>query len=275
MASPTITSNAICGVWIKEDNDVAQRIKDYLARHLNEEIIQADLTKLFFLQDERKCSKYLVLLSKKSVKNHQFMVFLTSVLYHLYYLKLISKVVLVITDKEFNERVHLPINLHTFDRIHANNGEELTEDDLQEICQQLAETPKDLKEFLPVGNMGIGLAWSYFYGYLNLILPDMEDRINKSDIGKRNGDKMSKKFFILIPESCPTPARVSDVDKRFVPEGPLDGGFKKSRAGQPERPYNNFVHRIKGKNKEADKYFCGEFATPILALWKMLDEEKN
>ena len=269
MALPTLTSNAICGVWVKKDEEVAKKIKDYLARHLSKEIIESDLEKLSFLQGGRKHSKYLVLLSKNSKDDHQFIVFLTSVLYHLYYMKLVSQVVLVVTDRKSNELTHMPINLQSFDRIRA--GDPLTDEDLHKIYLKLAEPPKSLEKFLPVGNMGIGLAWSYFYGYLRLILPAIEERISKSETGKRNRENMSKKFFILIPESCKTPEKFTDVDSRFVPEGPLDAGVEKCRAGQPSRCYQNFVYSIKGKDKKVDKYFCGEFATPVLVLWKMLE----
>ena len=54
----------------------------------------------------------------------------------------------------------------------------------------------------------------------------------------------------MIPESCKTPEKFTDVDSRFVPEGPLDAGVEKCRAGQPSRCYQNFVYRIKGKDKK-------------------------
>jgi len=150
-------------------------------------------------------------------------------------------------------------------------GTLIKNEDLQNICKKLSEQPMKIKEILPIGNVGIGLAWSYFYGYLNLILPEIPNRIESSKHYETNGKKMSRKFFIIIPESGKTPDRFSDIDQRFITEGPLDDGFIKSRAGQPSRLYKNFVQRITGKNQEEDFYFCGEFATPVLALRKMVE----
>ena len=135
------------------------------------------------------------------------MVFLTSTLYHLNDLKVIDKVILVITSTDFNEQQYFQGNKVTYDKIcidpMVENPQQLNEDDLHKIYQKLEGCQQSMQFF---GNMGIGLAWSYFYGYLNLILPDMENRILKSDKYKIYENKMSKKFFIVIPESGNTPA---------------------------------------------------------------------
>ncbi|KAI0216161.1 hypothetical protein LSAT2_031799 [Lamellibrachia satsuma] len=33
---------------------------------------------------------------------------------------------------------------------------------------------------IPAGNVAHGLAWSYFYGFLNLVLPNLDERVKKS-----------------------------------------------------------------------------------------------
>ena len=65
-----------------------------------------------------------------------------------------------------------------------------------------------------------------------------------------DGRKLSKRFFIIISDSCQNPAKFSDIDERFSTEGPLDEGIKRNRAGQPSRLYKNFVHKVKGKSQE-------------------------
>ena len=80
---------------------------------------------------------------------------------------------------------------------------------------------------------------------LKLLLTDMCDRIEKSELKDKNKENMYPYFIIIVPESGKTPAKFGDIDSRFSTVGPLDDGIKKSRAGHPSRPYRNFAHQVK------------------------------
>jgi hypothetical protein len=272
-----VDSDAICGLWIDKDDTIVKEISQYIQTHLNKHVERADLKN--FLRNDIKYERYVIFATRTSLKNHELLLVTTQVLYQLYYLGLIANVLIVNIDKNIREN-SIPINLKVFDIIKvqpdtssAKEAPKFKEKELQELVAKLSEKPRPIAEIIPKGkNIGIGLAWSYFYGYLNLILPELASRIEKSTWYKSNPGKMSKKFFIIIPESCNMPSRFADVDPRFITEGPLDEGIKKSRAGQPDRLYKNFVHKIQQNEAEKERYFCGEFATAILALRKMVEE---
>ena len=44
-----------------------------------------------------------------------------------------------------------------------------------DVISRLAEDVVHVKSAMPVGNVATGLAWSYFYGYLNFLLKGTYD----------------------------------------------------------------------------------------------------
>ncbi len=47
-------------------------------------------------------------------------------------------------------------------------------------------------------DIAVGLAWSYYFGYLKIILPTFVEKTNTS----KYKDDLIKKLFILIPADC-------------------------------------------------------------------------
>ena len=118
-------------------------------------------------------------------------------------------------------------------------------------------------------NVADGLAWSYYFGYLKLVLPRLEDQITKSTEFRYKITK--KKLFILLPKTCYTYDSIVKADNRVKCVGSLPE-YLTNRAGIQARSYKHSVHRIEmpspdGRMKEY--HFILEYATPLMSLYDM------
>jgi len=120
-------------------------------------------------------------------------------------------------------------------------------------------------------NVADGLAWSYYFGYLKLILPHLEKNIaqtTKEVDGKELCDHIQdKKVFIVIPKDCYCYSSFTDVDKRikFVDN---THPHEVDRAGVQRRVYKNSVYKIEASSGKV--YHClMEYATPLMSLYDM------
>ena len=117
-------------------------------------------------------------------------------------------------------------------------------------------------------NMADGLAWNYYFDYLKLVLPHLEEQINKSDYKYKI---TKKKLFILLPKNCYTYDIIVHADSRIKVAGNLDS-YDINRGGIMKRPYVHTVHRIEmpRPDGEVDKYYVVlEYATPLMLLYDM------
>ncbi len=112
-----------------------------------------------------------------------------------------------------------------------------------------------------------GLAWSYYFGYLRLILPRLHERIEVSPWRDRLS---SRKLFILMPRDCWAYGKVSDEAEEGDIELPDDGviEFDVARAGIAKRSYRNNVYKINRDDSEAI-YVLAEYATPLCSMFDM------
>ena len=118
-------------------------------------------------------------------------------------------------------------------------------------------------------NLADGLAWGYYFGYLKLVLPELEKQIAKS--GDFRYLILKKKLFILLPKNCFTEDNIEDADDRVKCVGHLPE-LKRSRGGIMERSSKHAVHRIEMRRPEGgvDEYhFVLEYATPLMNLHDM------
>lgn len=119
-----------------------------------------------------------------------------------------------------------------------------------------------------------GLAWSYYYGYLKLMLPSIDVMVStavKDDYCIGNSDLRdklsSKKIFIVIPKDCYTYESFTDVDSRITFASSMPPQHR-TRGGVQERVYKNTVWKI--DFSEDDKsYVMMEYATPCLSMYDM------
>ena len=117
-------------------------------------------------------------------------------------------------------------------------------------------------------NVADGLAWSYYFGYLKLVLPHLEGQIGKSDYKYKI---TMKKLFILLPKNCYTYDKIVDADSRITVAGNLDS-YDINRGGISKRSYKHTVHRIEmpRPDGEVDEYHVVlEYATPLMSLYDM------
>ena len=118
-------------------------------------------------------------------------------------------------------------------------------------------------------NLADGLAWSYYFGYLKLVLPHLEGQISKS---LEYRYKISqKKLFILLPKTCYTYDKIVDADPRVKTAGNLDE-YQINRGGILKRSYKHTVHRIEMPRPDGkiDEYHVVlEYATPLMSLYDM------
>ena len=121
-------------------------------------------------------------------------------------------------------------------------------------------------------NVADGLAWSYYFGYLKLVLPDLHKQIAKTKVELR--EKITKKkVFILLPKNCYTYGTIEESDPRVKYAGDLTP-MEIARGGIQKRSYKHTVHCIKmphpDNSGEIDEYHViMEYATPLMSLYDM------
>ena len=123
-------------------------------------------------------------------------------------------------------------------------------------------------------NVADGLAWSYYFGYLKLVLPRLGYRISESDTFRHK--ITDEKLFILLPKTCYTFEEISKADDRVKWAGKLPAS-KINRAGILERSYQHAVHRIEMPRPDGtveEYHFVLEYATPLMSLCEMSGHAK-
>ncbi|XP_014670249.1 PREDICTED: stimulator of interferon genes protein-like [Priapulus caudatus] len=98
-------------------------------------------------------------------------------------------------------------------------------------------------------SIGDGLAYSYYSGFLKIVLPELSNGIDSSEDGKWKDTIVSKKLLILVPESGELPSLLQDVDENISFEGKIQI-VQADVAGTPQRPYSNNIYKAKINDKE-------------------------
>jgi transmembrane protein 173 len=114
--------------------------------------------------------------------------------------------------------------------------------------------------------MANGFAWSFYFGYLKIILPALRERIENSEWRDRLS---SKKLFILMPRDCCAygSLRREDENIEIVPGAVIE--CKGYRAGVL-RIYRLNVYKINRENcPQSPFYVLGQYASPICSLYDM------
>nr|XP_056718266.1 stimulator of interferon genes protein [Euleptes europaea] len=150
------------------------------------------------------------------------------------------------------------------------------------LCQLLAivfglQNPSaaEISELCERNNLNVahGLAWSYYIGYLKIILPRLKDSISVFSENNKSLLKCKKtwKLHILIPLNCEVYDNLWKADSHIqfinnLPEVSVD------RAGIKRRTYKNSVHGILDENQ---KMHCCvvEYATPLQSLYAMSQDD--
>ncbi|XP_064614926.1 uncharacterized protein LOC135479118 isoform X2 [Liolophura sinensis] len=133
---------------------------------------------------------------------------------------------------------------------------------LDDVTKMIIGPDVSVESLLPVGNVGHGLAWSYYSGYLKILFPKLRDRIQKSPQWRSDPTRMPRRMYLLLPESCKCPAKLTAWDEKIVADKPLEG-VTKMRAGK-ERNYCNSVYKI--QDDKEWYYFVSEFCSVVLPM---------
>ena len=112
-----------------------------------------------------------------------------------------------------------------------------------------------------------GLAWSYYFGYLRLILPRLPERIRASGW---NGRLSSNKLFILMPRDCWAYGTLSEEaeEGRIELEDEVIE-CEAERAGIARRSFRNNVYKITVEDSDTPLYILAEYATPLCSMYDM------
>ncbi|XP_008842510.1 stimulator of interferon genes protein isoform X2 [Nannospalax galili] len=118
-------------------------------------------------------------------------------------------------------------------------------------------------------NVAHGLAWSYYIGYLRLILPGLQARMQIFNQQHKNMlcGAGSQRLYILFPLDCGVldDLSVADPNIRFLnilPQESID------RAGIKGRIYSNSVYELLENGQPAGTCIL-EYATPLKTLFAM------
>ncbi|CAO2593708.1 Stimulator of interferon genes protein [Lemmus lemmus] len=123
-------------------------------------------------------------------------------------------------------------------------------------------------------NVAHGLAWSYYIGYLRLILPGLQARIRMFNQQHNNmlRGAGSRRLYVLFPLDCGVPddLSVADPNIRFrdkLPQQSID------RAGIKNRIYSNNVYELLENGQPVGACIL-EYATPLQTLFAMSQDGK-
>ncbi|XP_005382121.1 PREDICTED: stimulator of interferon genes protein isoform X4 [Chinchilla lanigera] len=137
-------------------------------------------------------------------------------------------------------------------------------------------TPAEMSAICEKENFNVahGLAWSYYIGYLRLILPGLQARIqayNKLHNNMLRGAG-SQRLYILFPLDCGVPDDLSVVDPNIcflhmLPQEHAD------RAGIKGRVYSNSVYQLLEDGRPVAACVL-EYATPLQTLFAMSQDSR-
>ncbi|XP_077793217.1 stimulator of interferon genes protein isoform X4 [Macaca mulatta] len=132
-------------------------------------------------------------------------------------------------------------------------------------------TPAEISAVCEKGNFNVahGLAWSYYIGYLRLILPGLQARIQTYNQHYNNllRGAVSQRLYILLPLDCGVPDNLSMADPniRFLDKLPQQTA---DRAGIKDRVYSNSIYELLENGQRAGTCVL-EYATPLQTLFAM------
>ena len=115
-----------------------------------------------------------------------------------------------------------------------------------------------------------GLAWSYFCGYLKILLPRLNERIEQSEW---NNILSSKKLYILMPRDCYAYSLLSHEDQNIELVQGAAIEYMADRAGIL-KVYRLNVYKIKGTADLNNRplHISAQYASPLSCLHDMSHE---
>ncbi|XP_056358201.1 stimulator of interferon genes protein isoform X2 [Oenanthe melanoleuca] len=122
-------------------------------------------------------------------------------------------------------------------------------------------------------NVAHGLAWSYYVGYLKIVLPRLKKSMEEFSRGNPNllACRKTWKLHILIPLSCDVYDDLEKADSNIQYMTDLTETTL-ARAGTKKRVYKHSLYAI--RDEENQLWHCAvEYATPLQSLYAMSQDE--
>ncbi|XP_058264867.1 stimulator of interferon genes protein isoform X2 [Hemibagrus wyckioides] len=138
---------------------------------------------------------------------------------------------------------------------------------LLKMFRVLGPAPVEISEVCESRQLNVahGLAWSFYLGYLKLVIPALEEQVKK-DSNQTGVILHSSRLHILLPLSAVAPAKIEEEDHNICFHQNLTE-MQMDRAGVRRRVYKHSIYKITNQEKE---YLCLlEYATPLLTLYEM------
>lgn len=118
-------------------------------------------------------------------------------------------------------------------------------------------------------NPAIGLAWSFYFGYLKKVLPKFAAARNSSQFKDDTLDKV----FVLVPADCTIHQSLIDVDPKITFATNLQP-HAENVAGIQVRKYIHSSYKIDDPRYKRPFYAAIEYATPLNTLRDMCMNKK-
>ncbi|XP_023791929.1 stimulator of interferon genes protein [Cyanistes caeruleus] len=122
-------------------------------------------------------------------------------------------------------------------------------------------------------NVAHGLAWSYYVGYLKIVLPRFKKSMEEFSRANPNllACKKTWKLHILIPLNCDVCDDLEKADSNIQYVTDLTETTL-ARAGTKKRVYKHSLYAIRDEEKQP--WHCAvEYATPLQTLYAMSQDE--
>ncbi|XP_066185024.1 stimulator of interferon genes protein [Sylvia atricapilla] len=122
-------------------------------------------------------------------------------------------------------------------------------------------------------NVAHGLAWSYYVGYLKIVLPRMKKSMEEFSRANPNllACRKTWKLHILVPLSCDVYDELEKADSNIQYVTDLTETTL-ARAGTKKRVYKHSLYAI--RDEENQLWHCAvEYATPLQSLYAMSQDE--
>ncbi|XP_010120292.1 PREDICTED: stimulator of interferon genes protein, partial [Chlamydotis macqueenii] len=122
-------------------------------------------------------------------------------------------------------------------------------------------------------NVAYGLAWSYYVGYLKLVLPRLKKLMEEFSQANPNvlACRETWKLHILVPLSCDIYDDLEKADSNIQYLTDL-AETTLTRAGIKKRVYKHSLYTIRDKDDKL--WHCAvEYATPLQSLYAMSQDE--
>ncbi|XP_005523792.2 PREDICTED: stimulator of interferon genes protein, partial [Pseudopodoces humilis] len=122
-------------------------------------------------------------------------------------------------------------------------------------------------------NVAHGLAWSYYVGYLKIVLPRFKKSMEEFSRANPNllACRKTWKLHILVPLNCAVYDDLEKADSNIQYVTDLTETTL-ARAGTKKRVYKHSLYAI--KDEEQQPWHCAvEYATPLQSLYAMSQDE--